>query len=572
MTRKSVGFGLLFLAACSGSSTPATTPSPAGGPAAAPSTPTAQGPGGPAGPARGGFQRPTPAPPRWTRNDSAAYVRKTPPTDPIIQRMYTEGMTNGQAGKLAQVLMDSIGPRLTGSPGYHRAVDWITKTYASWGISAKPQQYGTWNSWRRGTSHVDLIAPRVRTLEAGMLGWSPGTGGRPVEGDVVLFPNVKTPEEFASWATANARGKFILMSAPNPSCRNTLQWEQFGQPGAKERLDTLRSETTAAWADRTKNGGNQFEWPAQYGVAGVITTNWSQYPGVNKVFGSWRQKVPTLEASCEDYNLLFRLAENNQGPKVRVTADAEMLGEQPMFNVIGEIRGSEKPNEYIVLSAHFDSWDGASGATDNGTGTITMLEAMRILKKVYPNPKRTILVGHWGGEEQGLNGSHAFVEDNPAIVAGVRAGWNQDNGTGRIMSISPGPFSNAVAAMPRWMHEIPQDMAGWVRIGGTGAPASGGTDNASFQCAKAPVFSTGGLDWDYGNLTWHTNRDTYDKVVIEDLKHNATLVAMLTYLADKDPQFTGAPTVIDSAMVRGQMAPVTFTCPKAVRKTVDSPR
>ena len=103
--------------------------------------------------------------------------------------------------------------------------------------------------------------------------------------------------------------------------------------------------------------------------------------------------------------------------------------------MIAEIKGSEKPDEYVVLSAHFDSWDGASGATDNGTGTVMMLEAMRILKQAYPNPKRTILVGHWGGEEQGLIGSRAFAEDHPEIVQGCRRLFNQDNGTGRVADI-----------------------------------------------------------------------------------------------------------------------------------------
>src|SRR5206468_5612041 len=106
----------------------------------------------------------------------------------------------------------------------------------------------------------------------------------------------------------------------------------------------------------------------------------------------------------------YRLAENKQNPIIEVTAESQALGEVPVFNVVGEVKGSAKPNEYVMLSAHFDSWDGASGATDNGTGTITMLEAMRILRQVYPNPKRTIIAGHWTGEEDRkstrLNSSH----------------------------------------------------------------------------------------------------------------------------------------------------------------------
>src|ERR671918_140600 len=136
-----------------------------------------------------------------------------------------------------------------------------------------------------------------------------------------------------------------------------------------------------------------------------------------------------------------------------------------------------------MLSAHFDSWDAGSGATDNGTGTITMLEAMRILRKVYPNPKRTIIVGHWSGEEQGLVGSRAFAADHPEIVRGLQALFNQDNGTGRVV-------------------------------------------NASFACYGAPGFSLGALSWDYRTYTWHTNRDTFDKIVWDDLRNNVVLTAM----------------------------------------------
>ena len=120
---------------------------------------------------------------------------------------------------------------------------------------------------------------------------------------------------------------------------------------------------------------------------------------------------------------------------LRVAAEGKDLGEVPVHNTIAVIPGSEKPNEYVMLSAHFDSWDGSSGATDNGTGTIVMLEAMRILKQAYPNPKRTIIVGHWAGEEQGLNGSRAFMADHPEIVEGMQALFNQDNGTWRVETL-----------------------------------------------------------------------------------------------------------------------------------------
>ena len=208
-----------------------------------------------------------------------------------------------------------------------------------------------------------------------------------------------------------------------------------------------------------------------------------------------------------------------------------------MYNTFGVIKGTEKPNEYVLLSAHFDSWDGSQGATDNGTGTITMMEAMRILKTAYPHPKRTIMVGHWPGEEQGLIGSHAYAYDHPEIVRAIQAGFNQDNGTGRIQSTSGVGLPNAGEHMQAWLAKLPQEFQQQIRYTGVGAPATGGTDNASFDCFGAPVFGLSSLNWDYGSYTHHTNRDSFDKIVFDDLKGNATIVAMLAYLASEDPSF-----------------------------------
>jgi Zn-dependent M28 family amino/carboxypeptidase len=188
----------------------------------------------------------------------------------------------------------------------------------------------------------------------------------------------------------------------------------------------------------------------------------------------------------------------------------------------------------VILSAHFDSWDGGSGATDNGTGTVTMMEAMRILKAAYPNPKRTILVGHWNSEEQGLNGSRAFVADHPEIVDNVQAVFNQDNGTGRVANISMQGFSGAAPYFATWFAKIPQEITGDIELRIPGTPGGGGSDYASFVCADAPAFGLSSLSWDYGTYTWHTNRDTFDKLVMDDVKNNATLTAMLAYLASED--------------------------------------
>jgi hypothetical protein len=309
-----------------------------------------------------------------------------------------------------------------------------------------------------------------------------------------------------------------------------------------------RARSVSEWAQRVAHSAGRSDssyalalrnLPARLeraGASGIVTNLWSQGWGVDKIFNARTTTVPTIDLSCEDYGLVFRLAEHGQGPVLRLDAEAQALGEVPVYNTIAEIRGSEKPDEYVMLSAHFDSWDGGSGATDNGTGTVTMLEAMRILKQVYPHPKRTIVVGHWSGEEQGLVGSRAFAADHPEIVKGLQALFNQDNGTGRIVNISASGLVGASSEYAGWLARIPSEISSQFKITLPGTPAGGGSDNASFICYGAPAFGLGSTSFDYGAYTWHTNRDTFDKIVWDDLKSNATLVAMLVYLASEDPQ------------------------------------
>jgi hypothetical protein len=475
---------------------------------------------------------------------------QTGSTDPVLKRMWALGMDSSHTWDLAQTFFDSIGPRLTGTPQGTQASDWVIKTYKSWGIDARREQYGTWRGWRRGASHIDLIKPRVRSLEAMTLGYSPSTGGKDVVAGTIILPMVQDSTEFVKWLP-NAKGKFVLISAAYPTCRPEDEWAAQATPESKARMDTTIVKLVSDWTTRIRNTGypvtagnptgNLGVRLEKGGAAGVIVSNLASPTG--GAWGTWtvydtkNKTTPAIAMSCEDYGLLYRLTERKQGAQLRVNAQSESLGEVPVFNTLGTIRGNEKPNEYILLSAHFDSWDGSQGATDNGTGTIMMMEAMRILKQAYPHPKRTIMVGHWPGEEQGLNGSHAYAYDHPEIVRAIQAGFNQDNGTGRIQTTSGVGLPDGGAHMQAWLAKLPQEFQQQVRYTGVGAPATGGTDNASFDCYGAPVFGLGAVGWDYGSYTHHTNRDSFDKIVFDDLKSNATLAAMLAYLASEDPTF-----------------------------------
>jgi len=474
-----------------------------------------------------------------------ASAQQFPTEDPVVKAIWAEGMDNSQLRPLGQALLDSIGPRLTGTPGMRAANDWAVATLSGWGVTASNEQYGTWRGWERGVSHVDLIEPRVRSLHAMSLPWSPGTDG-PVEGGIVTLPPDAGTDAFDSWLPSVA-GNFVMLSMPNESCRPVSSFVQNASEETGQAVQGERTAMSAAWRARLDSIGYErseiLAALADAGAAGVLTNMWTGGWGADRIFpmayafSAMSDELPAFSVSCEDYGLLYRLAENGSGPRVRALSEARDFGDQPVFNTIGMIRGSELPDEYVILSAHFDSWDGGSGATDNGTGSLTMLEAIRILAAAYPNPRRTILIGLWGSEEQGLNGSQAFRTDHPEVVVGMQALFNQDNGTGPVVRMSAAGLTGAGSHVARWMSAIPTDLTGDIDLTFPGTPAGGGTDHAAFACAGTPAFGLGSASFDYFGYTWHTNVDTYDKIVWDNVRANAILTAMLTYMASEDPTF-----------------------------------
>lgn len=462
-------------------------------------------------------------------------------TEEIIQSIVDEATTNSHLELLAHELLDVIGPRLVGTPQMENAHNWAVETFEEWGISAENQEWGKWQGWQRGITHIDLIEPRVVTLEGMQLAWSPSTKRGGVTAEVIHLPMWKDKAAFDAWLPS-VKGKIVLVSMPQPTGRPDYNWEEYATDESIEKMQEERRQQTQQWNENiSKSGFNTrtiVEEIEKAGAAAIFQSRWSRGFGVNKIFGAGTSEIAMVDISLEDYGLLWRLAEYGNKPKVKLVAESKNLGKVPTFNTIATIPGTEKPDEYVILSAHFDSWDGGTGATDNGTGTITMMEAARILKKIYPNPKRTIIVGLWGSEEQGLNGSGAYANDNPEIVVGLQAVFNQDNGTGRVVRISGQGFLHAYEYINRWLDAVPQEFKNEIETTFPGIPASGGSDYASFVSRGAPAFSLSSLSWDYGTYTWHTNRDTYDKIVFDDVRNNAILTAIMTYMASEDPEKT----------------------------------
>ena len=463
--------------------------------------------------------------------------------DQMTKSIMEETYNNSQLERLAYELLDGIGPRLVGSPKMQQSHDWAVKQFKNWGIEARNEQWGEWKSWERGTSSIEMVHPYSKSLEGMQLAFSPATPAKGLTADVVMLPVFSTKEDFTKWL-ASVKGKLVMVSQYQASGRPEYNWKEFATPESFEKMQNESKAASEEWQNSIKATGETSRTLnaklEAAGAAGIISSNWSRGFGVNKIFSAGTKKIPVVDVSLEDYGQLYRMIKNGTAPKLKITASSKDKGMAPTFNTVAEIKGSEKPDEYIILSAHLDSWDGGTGATDNGTGTVTMMEVARILKKLYPNPKRTIIVGLWGSEEQGLNGSRAYVSAHKDQMPKIQALFNQDNGTGRVANISGQGFLNSYDYLGRWLQAVPKELTKDIKTTFPGIPGGGGSDHASFVAAGVPAFMLGSLNWSYGNYTWHTNRDTYDKIVFDDVKSNVALIAIMTYMASEDPEKTSA--------------------------------
>src|SRR5690606_20991340 len=346
------------------------------------------------------------------------YSQQTTSTKPIVSNFEKEVQNHSQLKNLAQELLDGIGPRLVGTPQMEAANNWAVQTFQKWNIPARNEEFGKWKAWERGISHIDMISPWVKSLDATQLAWSPATK-KPVVAEVIAMPIFNSEADFKSWLP-KVKGKIVLMSPKQDFGRSDYQYKEFATEETYQKITEAKKNASDTWRKSMEfTGFTQNTLPLELeknGAVAVAISNSTGIMGANRIFGAKTKTIPMIDINNEEYSMLYRLAENGKAPKLSINVQSQFKGEAKMYNTIAEIKGTEKPNEYVILSAHLDSWDGAQGATDNGTGVITVMEAARILKKYYPNNKRTILVCLWGSEEQGLNGSRAFVEDHPEIV------------------------------------------------------------------------------------------------------------------------------------------------------------
>lgn len=455
----------------------------------------------------------------------------------MTQKIIQEATTSSQLEELAHELLDVIGPRLVGSPEMQDAHNWVINTYKKWGILAENQVYGEWKSWQRGTTEITMTSPRIQSLQGTQLAWSSATK-KNIESEVVHIPNFENKGAFDKWLS-NIKGKIILASPYYSSGRPEDHWKEHATTADYENYLSEKSKISTQWSEMIKlsgckNASEFYKLLESKGATAILQSNWTGVVGSNRIFDSKTENIPTLDLNYEDFGMLYRFSKFGRPSKIKINVQNKPLGSAPTFNTIATIPGTEKSDEYIILSAHLDSWDGAQGACDNGTGTILMMEVARIIKKLAPNPKRTIIIGHWGSEEQGLNGSRAYVLDQPEIIKNTKALFNQDSGTGRINRITGQGFVNSYDYLGRWLSKVPKEYSQYIQTNFPDMPQTGGTDNASFIAAGIPAFNLSTQNWNYGMYTWHTNRDTYDKIVFEEVQRNVITTAILIIEAAND--------------------------------------
>jgi carboxypeptidase Q len=491
-----------------------------------------------------------------------------------IGRIRDEGLNRSQVMDHVSWLSDVYGPRLTGSPAITQASDWVIKKVTEWGLTnahREPWKFGKGWSLVRFSAH--LVEPQIQPLIGFPIEWSAGTKGT-VTGDVVRVQIANEPD-FAKYhgklagkiaLTQPARpvrlleGPIILRmdekwtkeaeTTPVPSARGagragaaTAEEEPGGGGrGAAAAFRQKVSEFMAAEGaiaifERGSDsdmaaGGSDLTWQQQHPDGGTIFPSGAAPRDENAGKG-----VPRVTLAVEHYNRMIRVLDKGIPVKVELNVETKYYDETSMngFNTIADLPGGDLASEVVLLGAHFDSHPYATGATDNATGSAAMMEALRILKAIGVKPRRTIRLALWGGEEQGLLGSRAYVREHFADIdtmtlkpehAKLAAYFNSDNGTGRVRGIW---MQGNLAVRPifeQWMAPL-KDLGVTIL---SPRPVTS-TDHLSFDNAGLPGFQFLVDRLEYNARTHHSNMDTFDRVQRDDMIQQATVIAVFAYNA-----------------------------------------
>ena len=494
----------------------------------------------------------------------------------INARIREEGRERSQIMQTMHVLTDVYGPRLTGSPNHKAAAEWAVKRMTEWGFENGHLEPWDFNhpGWLNERFSAFMVSPVKDSLVGEVLAWTPSTNGAVTADAVhVVPPSSFTKEELAAWVEETrpkVKGRIVLMG------RHVIVPVTIVKPPLRRDYDEVRRQfdpatpipagpppTVAAQLPAAPLPADPTRVPARAvaeaidamlvsGGALVRVNDAARDHGQIRAFNNSTfdpaRTVPTVVLRNEDFGRISRILADGTPVKLEFTIVNRLYPEgRTSYNAIAEIPGSDKRDEVVMLGGHLDSWHSATGATDNAIGCAVMMEAARILKSVGVRPRRTIRVALWGGEEQGLLGSKAYVRQHFGTYEAPKpefdrfAGYfNMDTGTGRIRGASV--FGPPAAGGILREAFTPFEDLGLVGATTTRSRRSGGTDSTSFNEAGLPGIGLGQDPIEYGTYTWHTNLDTYERIIEEDTKKSAVAIAAAVYhLAMRDevlPRFS----------------------------------
>ena len=495
-------------------------------------------------------------------------VRAQNSDDEMLARIRKEGMEHSQILKTMHMLTDVYGPRLTGSPNHKRAAEWAIKQMTEWGFEnghLEPWNFGH-PGWLNERLSAHIISPVKDSLVCEVLAWTPSTRG-PVKAKVVqiVLPERPTQEQFNEFIKkekARVRGRIVFVGkprvvavnlTPGPKRADDKQIQQRFDPDARPSPSPSPSPTPPG--PKPLTGQQIAEQTDKFlkDSGAVLRVNdagreHGQIRAFNNPTFDVNKALPTVVMRNEDYGRISRILADN----TEVVLEFDILNRvypegKTSYNTIAEIPGSDKADEVIMLGGHLDSWHAATGATDNAIGCAIMMEAARILKSIGVKPRRTIRVALWSGEEQGLLGSLAYVKEHFGSYESPKPGFekfggyfNIDSGTGRIRGASVFGPPEAGKIMRDLLKPFKDEgVAGAIATRNRG---TGGTDSTSFNNAGLPGISLTQDPIEYGTHTWHTNLDTYERILEDDVKKDAIAVAFALYkLAMRDellPRFS----------------------------------
>ena len=420
-------------------------------------------------------------------------------------------------------ISDVIGPRMTGSANLKRANEWAMEKFKSYGLeNVRLEPYTIPTGWERGFARMKMVEPNTgRWLSVASYAWTPGTQGK-LTGEVV-FLSATNQEELNKYK-GKLKNAVIMRNKPS----NITPILDIGKP----------RDPNAAPRQRGNFGGDRDfqraldQFLRSEGVACTLIDSAKPH-GLLNMTGNWSgrdraeavEPLPRLFMSHDDYAMLYRLLTRKDAAPVKVEVEIEakfIPGPITVYNTVGEIKGSEKPDEFVVIGAHLDSWDLAQGTTDNGTGSSVVLESARALGKLAKEgvrPKRTIRICLFSGEEQGLHGSREYVKLHKDELPKTSMALVHDTGTGRVLSIA---LQGRSALKPLFEKELTALKELKVEIN---TQNQGGTDHLPFDGAGVPGFAFKQDPAEY-YLTHHSQSDTLDKAREPDLIQGAQVMSL----------------------------------------------